>query len=101
MDVRLIPFPSEHCSNKPCVWYGLNAVNLKFIINHYSSCIICKWLSFVLCQNLTNVLLPRDPMPLIEHHDECKIEPDCNYTVYVETSDRSVQQIIKYELPGI
>lgn len=40
-------------------------------------------------------------MPIIEHPDECKIEPGCNYTVYVETTDRSVQQIVKYELAGI
>lgn len=45
--------------------------------------------------------MPRDPMPIIEHPDECKIEPGCNYTVYVETTDRSVQQIVKYELAGI
>lgn len=33
VDVRLIPLPMEHCSDKPCVWYGLNSVNYKFINN--------------------------------------------------------------------
>lgn len=38
-------------------------------------------------------------MPIIEH-PECKVEPGCNYTIYVETTDRNVQQIVKYELAG-
>lgn len=45
--------------------------------------------------------MPNDPMPLIEDHDECKIEPGCNYTVYVETTDQKIQKIVKYEVPGI
>lgn len=32
IDVRLNPRPNEHCSNKPCVVYGLPSVSgLKFI----------------------------------------------------------------------
>lgn len=45
--------------------------------------------------------MPNEPNTSIEHPDECKIEPGCNYTVYVETTDQKIQKIVKYELPGI
>lgn len=50
-------------------------------------------------QNTTDILLPRDPMPMLEHR-ECMVEPGCSYDVFVETTDRKIQQTTQYTVPG-
>lgn len=38
-------------------------------------------------------------MPMLEHK-ECTVEPGCSYEIFVETSDRKIQQTINYTVPG-
>lgn len=50
-------------------------------------------------QTITEVLLPRDPMPILEYR-ECTVEPSCTYQVFVETADRKVQNELQFTVPG-
>lgn len=46
-----------------------------------------------------DILLPRDPMIELEHH-ECSVILGCTYDVLIETTDRAYQQTAKYTVPG-
>lgn len=53
----------------------------------------------ILFKTITDILLPADPMPFLEHR-ECTVEPGCTYDVYVETADRTIQSKLRYTVPG-
>lgn len=104
LDVRLNPITDEYCTNrKPCVLYGISSVcisqyfirNPNIIDDEYKISSEC----LVFLQNTTEILLPRDPMIELEHH-ECSVMLGCMYDVLVETTDRMLRQTTKYTVPG-
>lgn len=82
----------EHCT--------IGSINVLWYITYvFQLAIESKsifWFSF---KATTDILLPGDPMPILEHR-ECTVEPGCTYDVYVETADRRIQSILRYTVPG-
>lgn len=50
-------------------------------------------------QTVSEVLLPEDPMPILEH-PECSIRPGCLYNIFVESTDRAINESVQLLVPG-
>lgn len=106
-DVRITPDAhSERCtSRKPCIEYGLAAVrqshSLIICMHTYTQLYVqsTEITCTPLVQNTTEVMLPRDPMPVLEY-PECIIELGCTYDVRVESNNRQHSINITYRIPG-